>query len=92
MGYRLVIPEKLNKKIIKFDKSVQKTLYSYIKKNLLDADESRRHGKALTGNLKGMWRYKVMDYRLIVEIQADMLIIVVVDYNHRNKIHEKYKP
>lgn len=54
MGYRLVIPEKLNKKIIKFDKSVQKTLYSYIKKNLLDADEPRRHGKALTGNLKGM--------------------------------------
>ena len=38
MGYRLVIPEKLNKKIIKFDKSVQKILYSYIKKNLLDAD------------------------------------------------------
>lgn len=89
MGYRVVIPEKLNKKIIKFDKSVQKTLYSYIKKNLLDTDEPRRHGKALTGNLKGMWRYRIMDYRLIVEIQDDVLIIVAVDFDHRNKIYER---
>lgn len=89
MGYRLVIPEKLNKKIIKFDKSVQKTLYSYIKKNLLDTEEPRLHGKALTGNLKGMWRYRVMDYRLIVEIQDDILIIVAVDFDHRKKIYEK---
>lgn len=89
MGYRLVIPEKLNKKIIKFDKNVQKTLYSYIKKNLLDTEEPRLHGKALTGNLKGMWRYRVMDYRLIVEIQDDVLIIVAVDFDHRKKIYEK---
>lgn len=89
MGYRVVIPEKINKKIIKFDKNVQKTLYSYIKKNLIDTDEPRRHGKALTGNLKGMWRYRIMDYRLIVEIQDDVLIIVAVDFDHRNKIYER---
>lgn len=89
MGYRLVIPEKLNKKIIKFDKSVQKTLYSYIKKNLLDTEEPRLHGKALTGILKGMWRYRVMDYRLIMEIQDDVLIIVAVDFDHRKKMYEK---
>lgn len=88
MGYRVVIPEKLNKKIIKFDKSVQKTLYSYIKKNLLDAENPRLHGKALTGNLKGMWRYRVMDYRLIVEIQDHVLIIVAVDFDHRKRIYK----
>lgn len=88
MGYRLVIPEKLNKKIIKFDKSVQRTLYSYIKKNLLDTEEPRLHRKALTGNLKGMWRYRVMDYQLIVEMQDDVLIIVAVDFDHRKKIYE----
>lgn len=88
MGYRVVIPEKLNKKIIKMDRSVQKTLYSYIKKNLLDTDEPRRYGKALSGNLKGMWRYRVMDYRLIVEIQDDVLIIVAVDFDHRNRIYK----
>lgn len=89
MGYRVVIPEKLNKKIIKFDKSVQKALYFYIKKNLLDTDDPRRYGKALSGNLKGMWRYRIMDCKLIVEIQDDILIIIAIDFDHRNKIYEK---
>lgn len=89
MGYKVMIPQKLNKKISKFDTSVQKMLYSYIKKNLLDADEPRIHGKALTGNLKGFWRYRVMDYRLIVEIEDDKLIIVAIDFDKREKIYNK---
>lgn len=88
MGYRVVITEKLNKKIKKFDKKVQKTLYTYIKKNLVDTDEPRRQGKALSGSLKGMWRYRVMDYRLIVEIQDDVLIIVAFDFDHRKNIYK----
>lgn len=50
MGYRVVITEKLNKKL-KFDKKVQK-LYIPILKNLVDTDEPRRQGKALNGSLK----------------------------------------
>lgn len=89
MGYKVMIAQKLNKKISKFDTSVQKMLYSYIKKNLLDTDEPRIHGKALTGNLKGFWRYRVMDYRLIVEIEDDKLIIVAIDFDKREKIYNK---
>lgn len=89
MGYKVMIPQKVNKKIGKLDTSVQKMLYSYIKKNLLDTNDPRIHGKALTGNLKGFWRYRVMDYRLIVEIEDDKLIIVAVDFDKRDKIYNK---
>lgn len=89
MGYKVMIPQKLNKKISKFDTSVQKMLYSYIKKNLLDTDDPRIYGKALTGNLKGFWRYRVMDYRLIVEIEDDKLIIVAIDFDKREEIYNK---
>lgn len=55
---------------------------------MIDADEPRVHGKVLTGNLKGMWLYRIIDYRLIVEIQGDVLIIIVVDFDHRKKIYD----
>lgn len=84
-----MIPQKLSKKISKFDPTVQKMLYSYIKKNLVDTIDPRIHGKALTGNLKGFWRYRVMNYRLIVEIEDDKLIIVAVDFDKRDKIYLK---
>jgi addiction module toxin relE len=51
---------------LKFDKNTRKLLYDYISKNLVDTDDPRFHGKALTGILKGLWRYRIMDYRLIL--------------------------
>lgn len=88
MGFRIEISEKLNKKIKKMDKNVQKMLYSYIVKNLKDTDNPRKNGKALKGNLKGLWRYRIMDYRLIVDIQDDILVIVAIDFGHRSKIYK----
>ena len=32
-------------------------------------------------------RYRIMDYRLIVDIQDEQLIIVTVDFEHRSKIY-----
>lgn len=87
MGYRIMILDKVNKKILGFDKNTRKLLYDYISKNLKDTDNPRLHGKALTGNLKGLWRYRIMDYRLIVDIQDKQLIIVAVDFEHRSKIY-----
>ena len=87
MGYRIIIPDNVNKKILKFDKNTRKLLYDYISKNLKNTENPRLHGKALTGNLKGLWRYRIMDYRLIVDIQDEQLIIVAVDFNHRRKIY-----
>lgn len=84
--------------IIKFNKNVLKNLKKldnntlllikkYIDKNLKNTDNPRLHGKALTGNLKGLWRYRIIDYRLIVDIQDEELIIVAVDFKHRSKIY-----
>lgn len=68
MGYRVMILDKVNKKILKFDRNIWKLLYDYINKNLKDIDDLRFYGKVLIGNLKGLWRYRIMDYCLIVDI------------------------
>ena len=36
--------------------------------------------------------YRIMDYRLIVDIKDEQLIIVAVDFEHRSKIYlQKFK-
>ncbi|MGF6906216.1 type II toxin-antitoxin system RelE family toxin [Fusobacterium sp. PH5-44] len=86
--YHLFIDEKLQKKIKKLDKAVKLLLNSYIRKNLLETDNPRKHGKALTGNLKGWYRYRIMDYRLLVKIEDENLIIIALDFEHRSKIYK----
>ena len=45
-------------------------------------------GKALTGNLSGLWRYRVGDYRIICDIENGRLVVTVVDVGHRSEIYK----
>ena len=86
--YTIKFEKSFLKKMKKLDKQTLLIITSYIDNNLKDTNNPRKKGKALTGNLKGLWRYRIMDYRLIVDIQDDVLVIVAIDFGHRNKIYK----
>lgn len=50
-------------------------------------DNPRDRGKALTGNLAGLWRYRVGDYRIVCDLQDTYLVILVIDIDHRSTIY-----
>jgi mRNA interferase RelE/StbE len=56
--------------------------------NLTIIDNPRSKGKSLKGNLKGLWRYRVGDYRLICQIKDKELIILIVEIDHRKNIYK----
>ena len=51
--------------IKKMDSSTSKLIRTWIEKNLINTENPRIKGKALTGDLKGLWRYRVGDYRIL---------------------------
>ena len=71
----------------KLDKQTLKILFNWIEKNLSNTDDSRSKGKALVGNKKGYWRYKIGDYRLITRIEDDRLIIIAINFKHRREVY-----
>lgn len=73
--------------LLKMDKSVSKMIYGWINKNLVNTENPRAHGKALAGNLYGLWRYRVGNYRLIAEIHDDRLVILMLEIGHRSEIY-----
>lgn len=74
------------KKLKKLDQSESKLIAEYMRE-IETLEDPRTRGKPLKGNLKGLWRYRVEDYRLICEIQDDKLIILVLKIDHRKKIY-----
>lgn len=40
-------------------------------------EDPRVRGKSLTGNLAGVWRYRVGDYRILCDIDDGRLVILV---------------
>ena len=81
---------KAEKEFLTLTKSAQIQILKYLK-NIENLENPRDFGKALSGNLKNYWRYRVGDYRLICKIQENELIIVVVAINRRSKIYEIFK-
>ena len=50
-------------------------------------DNPRTLGKALSGRLGGLWRYRVGDCRIICEIQDSALCILVVTVGNRREVY-----
>ncbi len=50
-------------------------------------EDPRTLGKALTGPLGTLWRYRVGDFRVICEIQHGAVTILVIRIVHRREIY-----
>jgi mRNA interferase RelE/StbE len=68
------------------DKPIRTQIRNFIRR-LQETTNPRSFGKALVGEFKGLWRYRVGDYRLLCEIQDNQLVILVVEIEHRSKIY-----
>ena len=86
--YKLIYSKDFQKLFKKLDSSVQKLVASFIKHNLENTENLRLYGKALKANKKGLWRYRIGSYRLIVDIQDDKLIILILTFGHRRDVYK----
>ena len=73
--------------IKKMDSSTSKLIRTWIEKNLMNTENPRIKGKALTGDSKGLWHYRVGDYRILADIQGNKIGILILDMGHRSKIY-----
>lgn len=85
--YNVELSERFKKEFRKLDKYTQKMIRAWINKNLLYCSDPRQHGKGLTANRSGQWRYRIGDYRLICEINDNELIILALSVGHRREIY-----
>lgn len=88
MIYELRTDRRFDKAFKKLDRPVQMMLKDWIEKNLMDTDDPRRIGRALTGNLSDIWRYRIGNYRLLCKIDDGALIIFALNIGHRKDIYK----
>lgn len=60
---------------------------SYLNHRIRGVSDPRMFGKPLRGKLKGFWRYRVRDFRLLCRLEDGIFIVVVVAVGHRSKIY-----
>ncbi|WP_028822301.1 type II toxin-antitoxin system RelE family toxin [Propionimicrobium lymphophilum] len=86
MAWLIEFDARVEKTLAKLDKPTRLRISSFLHE-LEHIDDPRSRGKALTGNLAGLWRYRVGNYRIICDIIEGRCRIIVIDVGHRSKIY-----
>ena len=79
MTFQVRTTKKFDKSFKKLDRQSQKLIKNWMDGNLIGYQNPRFYGKALTGNFKGVWRYRIGAYRLLAKFDDDKLIIFFID-------------
>lgn len=87
MSYSIETTARFDREFKKLDRYTQRIIKGWIEKNLVGEEDPRRHGKGLTANRNGQWRYRIGEYRLICQIDDNKLIILALSIGHRRDIY-----
>lgn len=88
MKYNVIYEKNALKNLSKIDSKQRIMILSWIEKNLINTENPRQHGKSLKGSLNNYWRYRVGNYRILVDINDREITIIIVNIGHRKDIYE----
>ena len=71
----------------KLDRQMARRIVDTMDERVAQLEDPRNLGKALTGPMGDLWRYRVGDCRVICEIQDDALRVLVVRVGSRDKVY-----
>jgi len=85
--YRVRILESATHELARLDKSISRRIVE--RTNWLAANLDNIRPEALTGDLSGLYKFRVGDYRIIYEILHDEQVILIHAIGHRREIYRK---
>lgn len=71
----------------KLDRQTARRIVNFMDDRVAGLANPRSIGKALTGPLGGLWRYRLGDHRIICDIQDGALRVLVVQVGSRSKVY-----
>ena len=87
MDWTIEYTQTARKQLQKLDKSVARRILDFLDDRVAKQSDSRRLGKALSGPLGNLWRYRIGDYRLICDIDDKAVCVLVLRIGHRREIY-----
>ena len=79
--------ERARRELRKLDRSIQGEILRYFRVRIMGNNDPRRFGRPLKHELKGLWRYRIGDYRAICRIEDQRLVVLVLIVGHRRRIY-----
>lgn len=88
MSYKFIPTDEFKADLKKLDGSAVKLILKYIKNKLESSEDPKAYGKELSGNMVGLYRFRVSDYRIVAKFVKDTFIVQGLGVGHRKNIYK----
>jgi mRNA interferase RelE/StbE len=88
MAWKIKLSQEAEKQLARLDHSTAKRIAKFLQQRIAPLENPRAVGLAMQGETYGeLWRYRVGDYRIIVQIRDEELTILAVRIGPRREIY-----
>lgn len=77
------------KELKKLDRKIQIRILKFVNERITKNTYPKSLGFPLKGNLGGLWKYRIGDYRLICLIEEHRFCVQIIAVGHRKDIYKK---
>jgi mRNA interferase RelE/StbE len=88
LAWTIELSEAARKSLRAMDRTNSVRVMRFLLQRVATSDNPHLLGTALQGQrYKGIWRYRVGDYRILCEIKNEIVTVFVVEVGHRRDIY-----
>jgi len=88
LAWRVEWEDEAVKEIKKLDARARRNIVRFLREKIATEDDPRRFGDPLRKDLKGLWKYRIGDYRIICSIEDKRVVVLVVRVGHRSCVYK----
>jgi mRNA interferase RelE/StbE len=88
LAWRVEWEDEAVKEIKKLDARARRNIVRFLREKIATEDDPRRFGDPLRKELKGLWKYRIGDYRIICSIEDKRVVVLVVRVGHRSCVYK----
>lgn len=87
MGWTIDYSDTVRSQLRRLGRDMAERVVDYMDDRVATRENPRSIGRALTGPMGGLWRYRVGGCRVVCDIQDDVLRVLVVRVGRRDRVY-----
>lgn len=87
MGWTIEYSDTARAQLRRLGREMSRRVVDYMDERIATRDNPRSLGRALTGPMSELWRYRVGNCRVVCDIQDDVLVVLVVRVGRRDSVY-----
>jgi mRNA interferase RelE/StbE len=88
--WQIEVSDAAKKQLAKFGRAEAKRITAFLRTRVAVLDDPRLLGGPLqSAHFAGLWRYRVGDYRILVDIRHEIVTVIVIGVGHRGDVYRQ---